>query len=100
MSRKVKFRVKRQNRFGMFLVTTVVLMLLVVVSYKSVELKQQLEANELRAEQYEEKIAKEEKRTEDLAEYKKYTQTKAFVEELAKETFDLVRKDEIVFKTE
>ena len=40
VKRKVVFRKKRQNRLGMFLVLTVVLMLLVVVSFKSVELKQ------------------------------------------------------------
>ena len=33
VKRKVVFRKKRQNRLGMFLVLTVVLMLLVVVSF-------------------------------------------------------------------
>ena len=43
VKRKVVFRKKSQNRLGMFLVLTVVLMLLVVVSFKSVELKQKQE---------------------------------------------------------
>ena len=37
--RRVVFRKKRQNRLAMFLIMTVVLMILVVVSVKSVELK-------------------------------------------------------------
>ena len=43
VKRKVVFRKKRQNRLGMFLVLMVVLMLLVVVSLKSAELRQKQE---------------------------------------------------------
>ena len=38
--KKVAFRGKRQNRFGMFLVSAVVLMLLAVISVNSYTLKQ------------------------------------------------------------
>ena len=44
IKRKVVFRKKRQNRLGMFLVTIVVLMLLVVVSINSVGLRQKKES--------------------------------------------------------
>ena len=38
MARRAAYRRKRQNRFGMFLAYTVVIMLLVVVAFNSVEL--------------------------------------------------------------
>ena len=44
IKRRVVFRRKRQNRLGMFLVTLVVLMLLVVVSINSVGLRQKKES--------------------------------------------------------
>ena len=44
IKRKVVFRKKRQNRLGMFLVTIVVLMLLMVVSINSVGLRQKKES--------------------------------------------------------
>ena len=99
MSRRVKFRNKRQNRFGMFLVTTVVLMLLIIVSIKSVELKAKQADYQAREEQLLAEIAVEEQEAKDLEEYRKYTQTKAYVEEVAKEKFGLVREGEIVFQT-
>ena len=72
MARKIAYRKKRQNRTGMLLVTMVVLMRLVVVTVKS----------------------------EEIAEYGKYTQTKKYVEELAKDKLGLVYEGEIIFKDE
>ena len=40
MAGKVAYRKKRQNRFGMFLVSIVVIMLMIVVAVKSQELQQ------------------------------------------------------------
>lgn len=45
-------------------------------------------------------IAEEDKRAEEIVEYGKYTKTKKFVEEVAKEKLGLVNENEIVFKTE
>ena len=44
MARKAAYRKKRQNRFGMFLVSIVVVMLLVVVAFNSIELTAKKEA--------------------------------------------------------
>ena len=44
MARRAAYRKKRQNKFGMFLVTTVVAMMLIVVAIKSLELRQKLVA--------------------------------------------------------
>lgn len=100
MSRSIAIRKKRQNRLGMFLVLTVVVMLMVVVTIKSIELKSKQETYLARQEQLEKQIAEEEQRTEDIKEFGKYTKTKKYAEEVAKDKLGLVKDDEIVFKYE
>lgn len=84
----------------MLLAVTVVLMMLIVVAVKSVELKQQRAAYMAREEVLMQDIAEEEARSEEIAEYEKYTQTKKYVEEVAKEKLGLVYDGEIIFKDE
>ncbi len=100
VKRRVVFRKKRQNRLGMFLVLMVVLMLLVVVSVKSVELRQKLEAYQTEEKALQEQIDAENARTQEIEEYRKYTQTKKYVEEVAKEKLGLVNEGEIIYKPE
>ena len=100
IKRKVVFRKKRQNRMGMFLVTIVVLMLLVVVSINSVGLRQKKESYLEREQALQEQIDAEEERSEQIEEYRKYTQTKKYVEEVAKEKLGLVNEGEIIYKPE
>ena len=100
IKRKVVFRKKRQNRLGMFLVTIVVLMLLVVVSINSVGLRQKKESYLEREQALQEQIDAEEERSEQIVEYRKYTQTKKYVEEVAKEKLGLVNEGEIIYKPE
>lgn len=98
--RKVAYRKRRQNRFSMFLVTLVVLMILVVVSVKSSDLKKQQEVYITKEEDLNKRIEAEEHRTKDIEDYRKYTQTKKYVEEVAKDKLGLVYEDEILFKEE
>ena len=98
IKRKVVFRKKRQNRLGMFLVTIVVLMLLVVVSINSVGLRQKKESYLEREQALQEQIDAEEERAEQIEEYRKYTQTKKYVEEVAKEKLGLVNEGEVIYK--
>lgn len=100
IKRKVVFRKKRQNRLGMFLVTIVVLMLLIVVSINSVGLRQKKESYLEREQALQEQIDAEEERSEQIEEYRKYTQTKKYVEEVAKEKLGLVNEGEIIYKPE
>lgn len=93
VKRKVVFRKKRQNRLGMFLVLMVVLMLLVVVSLKSAELRQKQETYAARERVLQEQIDAEKARTEEIEEYRKYTQTKKYVEEVAKDKLGLVNEE-------
>ena len=100
MARRVAYRKKRQNRTGMLLVTTVVLMMLIVVTVKSIELRGKKEEYELKEMVLLEQIEAEKERSEEIAEYGKYTQTKKYVEELAKDKLCLVYDGEIIFKDE
>ena len=75
-------------------------MLLVVVAVKSVDLRAKQAGYDERIAQLTAQIEQEEKRSEEIAEYEKYTQTKKFVEEVAKDKLGLVYEDEIIFKPE
>ena len=100
MARKAAYRKKRQNRFGMFLVSIVVIMLFVVVAVKSNELKEKKDYYVQKEQQLQEQIAEEEKRAEEIADYEKYTQTKKYIEDVAKDKLGLVYEGEIVLKDE
>ena len=40
------------------------------------------------------------KRSEEIAEYEKYTHTKKYIEEVAKDKLGLIHEDEIIFREE
>ena len=84
----------------MIMVMMVVLMVLIVVSVKSIELRQKQEAYVARIEQLQEQVEAENQRALEIEEYGKYTQTKKYVEEVAKDKLGLVYEDEIIFKSE
>ena len=98
---RVRYRKKRrQNRFGMFLATIVVLLLMLVVSVKSVSLMQKEKTYQAREEQLQAQIDEETKRSADIKECAKYTQTKKYIEEVAKDKLGLVYPGEIIFKND
>ena len=82
----------------MFLVTLVVIIIMVVVSIGGIELNAKNENNRARIAQLEEQIAAEEARTQEIEEYRKYTQTMRYAEEVAKDKLGLVYEGEILFK--
>ena len=84
----------------MLLVTAVVLLMLIVVAVKSVDLREKRASYMAKEEALMQDIAAEEARTEEIEEYEKYTQTKKYVEEVAKEKLGLVYEGEIIFKDE
>lgn len=98
--RRVAFRKKRQSRLGMLLVTMVVLMLMTVIVVKSNQLKDKMAEYDAKEAQLTEQIENEEKRTQELIEYEKYTKTAKYVEEVAKDKLGLVYEDEIIFESE
>lgn len=96
--RKTPYRKRHQNRFSMFLVSLVVLMIMVVVAVRSVELQQKIEGYDTQIASLTTQIEAENARAEKIEEYRKYTQTKAYVEEVAKDKLGLVYEGEILFK--
>ena len=98
--RKVAFKKRRQNRLGMILVTVVVLMLCLVLTVSMMSLNKKRDGYIERQESLQRQIDAENKRTQDLEEYEKYTKTAAYVEEVAKDKLGLVYEDEIVFQAE
>ncbi len=98
MAGKAAYRKKRQNRTGMLLVTTVVVMMLIVVTVKSIELRDKRATYRIREEALMQEIEAEQARTKEIEEYEKYTQTKKYVEEIAKSKLGLVYEGEIIFK--
>ena len=75
-------------------------MLMAVVSYNKHNLRTRCESYQKQEEMLLEQIAKEQERSEEIAEYAKYTKTKKYAEEVAKEKLGLVNENEIIFKTE
>ena len=96
MAKRAAYRRKKQNRFGMFLASIVVIMLLIVVAVDSVELT----AKRQREQELEAQILAEEERTKEIEEYEKYTQTMKYKEEVARDRLGLVYEGEILFKDE
>ena len=95
---RVAYRKRRQNRFSMFLVTLVVILIMAVVLVKGVGLQQKIDSYTAREEQLNAQIEAEKKRGEEIIQYGIYTQTKAYYEEVAKDKLGLVYEGEILFK--
>ena len=100
MARKVAYRKRRQNRFGMFLVSIAVIMMLVVVAFKSVELLAKREAYRQKELALQQQIDAEAERALEIEEFEKYTQTKKYIEEVAREKLGLVYDGEVLFRDE
>lgn len=100
MARRVAYRKRQHNKFSMFLVTFVIVMLMIVVAIQSVELKAKLNTYQTKEAALQTQIEEEQKRSEEIAEEGKRRQTKEFIEEEAKNKLGMVYEDEILFKKE
>ncbi|MCI8787934.1 MAG: septum formation initiator family protein [Lachnospiraceae bacterium] len=98
--RRVAYRKRQQNRFSMFLVTLVVVMMLVLVGVRSVELRSKIDAKAAELSQLEAQIEAEEERAAEIEALGKEVQTKGYIEDVAREKLGLVYEDEILFKQE
>lgn len=96
--KKVAYRKKRQNRLSMFLVSFVVLAIVIVVAVRSIQLKDKIASYETRETELETQIKEEEERAEEIEAFGKYTQTKKYAEEVAKDKLGLVYEGEILFQ--
>jgi len=101
--RERELRLKRQRRsgmLGMFLAFGLVLVVAASLFISTKSLKQKNDEYEEQKAKLEQQLTEQEERKSELEEYKKYVQTKKFVEEVAKDKFGLLYPDEIVFKPE
>ena len=87
-----------QNKLSMGLAAVVVGILIVVIMVACFGLHQRLVKNRERINELETEIAKEEQRAEDIEEYRKYTETREYIEEVAREKLGLVYEGEVIFK--
>lgn len=97
---KAAYRKGSQNRFSMFLVSLVVLMIMAAVAVRSVELQKKIDAKTREKQQTDEQIANEKARALELEEFEKETTTKGYMENIAREKLGLVYEGEILFKEE
>lgn len=91
-------RRKSNNKFSMLLITSIVLMITVVVAVKCTELRKTVAEYEATEARLEAQIEEQQSRSEELAEYEKYTKTKKYIEDVAKDKLGLVYEGEIIFK--
>lgn len=98
--RKSAYRRRHQNRFSMVLVAVVVLLVTAAVGVSTVEMNELLDTYRAQEESLQEQLGEAEARADEIEEYRIHTQTKAFVEEVAKEKLGLVYPGEKVFRQE
>ncbi len=98
--RRIAYKTSRQNHWSMFLTLMIVVFLLGVVLYSSSGLLAELREKQQQKEDLQTQIAEEQKRTEQIEEYRKYTQTNKYIEEVAKEKLGLVYDGETIFRDE
>ena len=87
-----------QNKLSMGLAAVVVGILIVVIMVACFGLHQRLVKNRERINELETEITKEEQRAEDIEVYRKYTETREYIEEVAREKLGLVYEGEVIFK--
>ncbi|MFA9464473.1 MAG: septum formation initiator family protein [Velocimicrobium sp.] len=93
-------RVNKKRRANLGAVAFVVLLLCCVVAYKKIDLDiQETECQNKLAQLDETKVA-EEKRSDEIEDYKVYVQSKQYIEQEARDKLGLTYPDEIVFEAD
>lgn len=87
------------------LITPIIVLVLIVVLVGAVSigcasLRGRQKAYDAEIEKYQNLIASEQARSEEIAEYAMYTKTEAYYEEVAREKYRLVHDNEILFVAE
>ena len=100
-TKKTAMRSRRNsNKGSMILITIVAAMIIVVLLIKGNELNEKKQALEKREAYLLEQIEAQYERSEEIEEYRKYMQTKQYIEDEAKSKLGLVYKDEIIFEAD
>lgn len=89
---------RRQTRLGMLLAVLVVVVLVIAVAVSAVSVQRKLNTAESKKADLEQQISEEKARTKEIEEYKDYTTTDEYVEEIARDKLGLVHEGEVIFK--
>ncbi|AOZ97738.1 FtsB family cell division protein [Butyrivibrio hungatei] len=101
MATRARYKRRRsQNKAGVIWASFVVLILVTVVSIKSVGLMKKAKDYEAKEAALQQQIEQEMARSEEIAEFERYTQTRKYIEDTAREKLGLVYPGEIIFKNE
>lgn len=90
--------IKQNNKINAMSILGIVAVMSVVVFFQQVDLEKKNEEYIAREQALTAELHEEEARTQELEKYKKYVQTKQYVEEVAKDKLGLVYENEIIFK--
>ena len=88
------------NKTSMLIITFMMLVILAFFGYKTVELNRKQVEFDKKETYLLQKIDEQNARTEEIENYRKYMETKQYVEDMAKEKLGLVYPDEIIFEAE
>ena len=91
-------QVRNENRLGMTVATFAIIVLALVVGIHSVSLKEKEKIYAAREQELIQLIEQEEQRKQELEEFRTYTKTKKYAEEVAKDKLGLVYENEIIFQ--
>lgn len=93
-------RRKSSNMLVGLAIVVVVIALAVIFNVRGRTIKAQNKADSDRIEELQREIESEQARAEELEEYSKYTNTKQFVEDMARKKLGLIYPGELIFKPE
>ena len=101
MAGRARYKRRRfQNAAGIVWASIVVLILVTAVSIKSIGLVQKVHDYQEKEAVLQAQIDSELERSEEIAEFEKYTQTRKYIEDTARDKLGLVYPGEIIFKNE
>ena len=95
-----KKKMKESSKISMRLITVVVLFLFGILTYKTIELKEQASEYQATLDGYEKDMKELKKERKEIEELRDYVNTASYIEEVAREKLGLVYKNEIVFETD
>lgn len=91
-------RRSRQNRLSMILAVLVVAILFVAVYINGSSMRKELEENQEKITRLKQEIEEEELRSKSIEEYRAYTETDQFIEQVAREKLGLLYEGETIFR--
>ena len=95
-----KKRRKKRKRSGLWALAAIAAVIVMVIVAGSYKLQKQLSADTKKEADLQAQYKEELQRSQDIEEYAKYTKTRKYIEEVAKEKLGLVYEDETIFKDE